>query len=554
MLLQNRHAGICIYKERPMRNRLLVGVFLGMVFVLLLAGCRPNVDPTAAAPTAVKKTAQAVTPQPSATRPTLAPAYQTKESNQTPMPVATETAPTPTPTPLVGGNATPAAALTPDAAPTPGADLSLLFFVEGSVQRYSLATWKGQPLFTPESDIEASILSADGQWLAFVDQSGVKVLAAPFDGTPLALPYVETMGSAAGRSSITFSPDSSFLVYSDDEGLKIIRKPFTGKGMIITLFPADIQNESKAAYFFGPHKVVFNADSTYLAYTAYDGLVIYDIYDNGRTMLLSHTMENERIVGDTYSPVRWSPDGQWLHIQSRMALGYLDQNIAAYLPKSAFYKFKNCHTFADWAADSTTLASALNYGEREGCVDQFGVALISTYGGTAVEKLVYQDPTMSPQNGILYYQNLTWDAAGAQLIFSKVFSQGSADSQTQVMVFDRASGETSNVVLIPGLDAPWVWVESEKAIYTAALNASGGMTLHRFDLAAQKDSELAPMPEDIVLLKDVAGSGWLLGYAQDATAQPVYLINKSSGAAVRLVFESAAESDTILLLGTGPAR
>ncbi|HPH96198.1 MAG TPA: hypothetical protein PKW33_06725 [Anaerolineaceae bacterium] len=535
-----------------MRNRLLAVALWGLILaVLMLAGCRPNVEPSAAAPTETKKPARTLTPQPSATRPTLNPDWGAPKVTPTLARTAASPAPTPTPTP--GSEITPAGKATPLVQPTPGEDLSLLFLVDGSLQRYSLATWTGKPLFAPESELDKATLSPDGAWLAFVDQQGVKVLAAPFDGPPLALPFVDTIGGAAGRSSITFSPDSSFLAYSDDEGLKIIRKPFTGKAMIITLFPVDTQNESKAAYFFGPHPVVFHPDSTYLAYQAYDGLVIYDIYDNGRTVLLSHTLENERILGNTYSPVRWSPDGQWLHIQSRMALGYVDQNIAAYLPSSAFYKFNNCHAFADWSADSASLASALNYGEREGCLDPLGIALISTYGGTAVEKLVYQDAQVKAEDG-LYYRDLVWDVAGQKLLFAKMTALGMDEQVTHLMAFDRASGETTELLAIPGRDAPWAWVESEKAIYTAAVNASGGMTLHRFDLAAQKDSELAPLPEDIVLLKDVAGSGWLLGYVQDAAAQHIYLINKSSGAAVRLAFEGAAESYTVTFLGTAPAR
>jgi hypothetical protein len=224
--------------------------------------------------------------------------------------------------------------------PTPGPDLAALYIDNGQIKRFDLRTWTGETL-SLSNTVRFATLSTDGQMLAYGDETGFYLSEFPF--TDSKKMNKGEMNPDINARSLLFNPDSTLLAFSDEEGLKIFHRS-----------------------------------------------------DNHSELLVKNNMRAEDMYSfRDYLPFAWSPDSRllWADVgfwgdTSSVITNIVSDHLSNYL---------HCYSDVDWLTQST-LIGTVYYSGRSSCGFEPGVYIISVKGEQIEETRGYADEVNPAEN------------------------------------------------------------------------------------------------------------------------------------------------------------
>ncbi|TLN26662.1 hypothetical protein FDZ74_01740, partial [bacterium] len=231
-------------------------------------------------------------------------------------PIAKPQAPSPTSTPVL----------------STGPDVNMIYLADGVLQRYNFHDHaKGVLPVQSEGEIDYAVLSSDQQWIAFLDQTSLKMQSMTSGVEPA---IIETCNGSCGR--MVFNNSNSILAYSDSEGLKIVQ-----------------------------------------------------IADRSKTLLFEHHIDSSDASESwQYFPIAWSPDDQWLWIGVRHWEDFA--NILYHLPSGSIHHFDACHSEPLWLPGEEKFLSVISYSGYYVCGDNPGINIFSVnQNGTITQEQIY---------------------------------------------------------------------------------------------------------------------------------------------------------------------
>jgi hypothetical protein len=335
--------------------------------------------------------------------------------------------------------------------PTPGPDIVFLFLKDGLLYRYHLQNWEQEIVNVPivGKAIDAT-LSPDGQWLAFIDDEGVKLSQKPF------------------------------------EIVKII-------------------SSSKAEWGY---RLAFNRNGKLFAYTDGEGLKILDLEKHRTKLLVSHYLSpsGESSENHYYSPVQWSDDDQWLVIGLAYFEGFSYQLV--HIPNKGINDFTNCFSRVSWLPKSTKLLVSVTYSSRSSCGEEDGIYIISVGKNAISEEHIFQETTPSePSERATSYAS--WSPSGDWISFVQTTYPESNNPSSRLMLIKADGSQLQELVSITGNILSPIWLPNGKGLMY--INQYDGSKISRVDLGNHKTQDYKDVLPDYSELLSISPDGnWLL--------------------------------------------
>lgn len=321
----------------------------------------------------------------------------------------------------------------------------------------------------------------------------------------------------------TLSPDQKWLAYKDDSGIKILERPFESNDP--TLLLAD--NEEQTPF-------IFSSDSQFLAYSDLDGLKLYDISQRSTSLLVKNVFESPPVNVEElrkYYPLKWSPDGQWLWVNELRWEGL--SRILIHRPTNKIYEFSGCHSDVSWLFDGSAFVVAVSYSDYLGCGEEDGVYLISTIGGKITEKRIYyenepndprlresSDLTLRPQGDMISFVQITYpntNIRNSSLILKKI-------EDDSVLEIDSSHDEIGSLV----------WSADGKTLFYV-IRSSTESRIVSLAINTLEKIELASVPRTLSIISYLPKLDWLVvGSSQSYKWSGVYLVNSVNGDVVKI--------------------
>lgn len=322
------------------------------------------------------------------------------------------------------------------------------------------------------------------------------------------------------------SPNGEWLAYLDNEGLKYMPLP-QGNAILLAKTGEEIR----------PDDFVFSPDGHFLAYMEEQGLFIADLSNNTRSLLWENDLE--RINQDPpditlYVPVSWSADQDWLVIWigwwegGRLALGSITSK--------TIFPLSGCSD-TSWSPNGATLGMVVRYSGYLLCGgDNDGIYVVETTEGEVEEKLIYQEPSLSsPPTELSGAAFLQW-SPDRHLIFVQ---ESENQPQSSLILLSPDGTEISTLVGLPtGRLLSPIWSDDSKRVYFIEY-IEDTYTVYEFVIGSFEKRLLFSTTSPVQLLLLSPDGDWLMmGNRNSSAYSDIYLINLDSNAVVQIPSET----------------
>ena len=359
--------------------------------------------------------------------------------------------------------------------PTPGANISFLFFANGSVQKYNLLNWSSEKIpVQSKGDILQAVLSPNQKWLVFQDNNGINIVEYPFTGQVLTVSNIQSE-----VYNFVFSSNSELLSFSDGEGLKI-----------------------------------------------------FDISKKTSFLLITHMLiENDASEYRKFVPDQWSPDNKWLWVNVYHWEGI--SHILVHVPTKTFHEYTGCYSDIDWLGTSQAFIATVRYSGYLCCGDDDGIYLIKLNHKQIVEKRLYQE-TIPSQKWEREPRDIEVSPSEKEATFVQL-SYPDTDLQSSRLMLINLTGDIYEEIdsSQDDITSPIWSSDGTKLFYTIQGNTESQVI--SLNLNSHERIVLNSLSSRAVLISRLPNSKWLIiGTNLDTHWDNLYLINSSTGELVKI--------------------
>jgi Tol biopolymer transport system component len=319
----------------------------------------------------------------------------------------------------------------------------------------------------------------------------------------------------------TLSPDQRWLAYRDESGIKILAYPFNQQPVSIS------SNQIAWANF------LFNSNSKLLAYTDDEGLKIFNLPEQTSTLLLTHMLdESDEYSYRFYYPRQWSPDSQWLWI----GVGHYEGStrLLAHILSQTFHKYTTCYADPAWLPTSRAFLTTVSTSDYLGCGWEAGVYRVETAGVNSIsEKRIYQETEPVDMWLHLPY-GLQVSPDGKMFSFVQP-SAPYEDKPSRLILISLAGDESKVLDTREGDILTPIWsADDEKLFY--AVQGENASQIISLSIDSGETVILGVVLKTANLLTTLADGDWLVvGTVVSYTLwESLYLVNTTSGAVVKI--------------------